>query len=225
MSVPHADVEVASPHASQFACFRNPSVASETTDHGTLPGEKISSADTHGLLYPRTDGDEESKFGFWGELDGAKSSSETDSSYNKRSVVMRSAATFCYLCCAFSVMFLAHFGIYFAVDLAFSHHELGTGMSEWILYRHQLPQSTSYGIKFCLETPSREAPRPQTWRYMQAGTDDRCTTDTVDFILNSKETWKVQPGASLVLRNEEPYLARIEQTRTPTVSREQVQAP
>jgi hypothetical protein len=59
---------------------------------------------------------------------------------------MREAATFCSLWCAFSVIILAAFGIYFAVDLAFSHYGLGTGMVEWIMYRHQLPSSTSYGV-------------------------------------------------------------------------------
>jgi hypothetical protein len=80
-------------------------------------------------------------------------------------------------------------------------------------------------MKFCLESPDREAPRPQAWRYIIPGTNDRCTTDTIKFILNSKETWKVQPGASLLLGNEKPYLDRFEQTRASIVSREQVQAP
>lgn len=60
---------------------------------------------------------------------------------------------------------------------------------------------------------------------MRAAAGDFCATDTIDFILDSKEAWKVQPGASPVLRNEEPYLDQIEKTQTPTVSREQVQVP
>ena len=60
---------------------------------------------------------------------------------------------------------------------------------------------------------------------MRAAAGNFCATDTIDFILDSKETWKFQPGAILVLRNEEPYLDQIEKTQTRTVSREQVQVP
>jgi hypothetical protein len=144
MSVPHAYVDVALPHASLLAYSRSPAAASEVRDHSTLSSEKFSSADTHELLYPRTD-DDESKYGFWGELDGAESSSQEDSSYNKRSVV-RGAATFCCLWCVLSAIVLGVFGLYFALDLAFSHYRLCTGMAEWVMYRHQLPPSTSYGV-------------------------------------------------------------------------------
>ncbi|CAN9446641.1 unnamed protein product [Alternaria alternata] len=125
-------------------------------DHHDLPSEKTSSTGAYELLQARIDNDDESKYGFWGELGETKSSSE---------------------------------------------------------------------IKFCLESPNREAPSAQVWRYMRAATGDSCATDTIDFILDPKEAWKVQPGASLVLRNEQPYLDQIEKTQTPTVSREQVQVP
>jgi hypothetical protein len=79
-------------------------------------------------------------------------------------------------------------------------------------------------MRFCLETPNREAPGLQAWHYLTAGTDNRCTTNTIDFILNPKEARKVQPDSILVLRNEKPYLDRREQIRAPAISLEQVQA-
>jgi hypothetical protein len=146
MWVSHTNIGVALPHASLLAYFRNPAPALEAKYHGMPPSESSSSADAHQMLYPRTyDHDDESRYGFWGELDWAKSSSEADSFYNKGSV-MRRAATFCCLWCVFSVIILGAFGLYFAVDFVFSQYGLGTGMAEWIMSRHQVSPSTSYGV-------------------------------------------------------------------------------
>ncbi|KAI4674598.1 uncharacterized protein J4E88_008335 [Alternaria novae-zelandiae] len=88
-----------------------------------------------------------------------------------------------------------------------------------------LPPSNIRGIRFCLETPNREAPGPQAWHYLKVGTGDRCTTDTIDFLLNSKEAWKIQPDAILLLRDDASYLDQHEQIRAPVISREELQAP
>lgn len=146
MSVPHTDVDVTFPHYTSLPpYFGNHPPAFEQRDHHDLPSEKTSSTGIYELLQARTDNDDESKYGFWGELDETKSSSEVDSSYNKRSFVSE-LATFCSFWCAFSVLMLGAFGLYFAVDLAFSRYGLGTGMAEWAIHRHQLPPSTSYGV-------------------------------------------------------------------------------
>ena len=145
MSVPHTDVDVTFPHYTSLPpYFGNHLPAFEQRDHHDLPSEKTSSTGAY-ELQARTDTDDESKYGFWGELDETKSSSEVDSSYNKRSFVSE-LATFCSFWCAFSVLMLGAFGLYFAVDLAFSRYGLGTGMAEWAIHRHQLPPSTSYGV-------------------------------------------------------------------------------
>ncbi|KAH6840309.1 hypothetical protein AA0118_g5185 [Alternaria tenuissima] len=217
MSVPHTDVDVTFPHYTSLPpYFGNHPPALEKRDHHDSTSEKTSSTGAY-ELQARTDTDDESKYGFWGELDETKSSSEMERLF------MSAIAKFCFYLCAYCVLVLGGaFGLYFAFELAFGRYGLGTGTA---IHRHQLPPSTSYGIKFCLESPNREAPSAQAWRYMRAATGDCCATDTIDFILDSKETWKVQPGAILVLRNEEPYLDQIEKTQTRTVSREQVQVP
>ena len=74
-------------------------------------------------------------------------------------------------------------------------------------------------------TPNREAPGPQAWHYLKADIGDQCTTDTIDFILNPKEAWKVQPNAILLLRDDASHLGQHEQIRAPATSREQPQAP
>ncbi|KAI4931714.1 hypothetical protein J4E85_004310 [Alternaria conjuncta] len=105
-------------------------------------------------------------------------------------------------------MILGAFSLYFAVDLVLSHYGLGTGMAE-----------------FCLETPNREAPGPQAWHYLKTDTGNHCTTDTIDFILNPKEAWKVQPNAILLLRDDASYLDEHGQIRAPVISQEEPQTP
>jgi hypothetical protein len=54
-------------------------------------------------------------------------------------------AVFCCFWCVFSVI-LGAFSLYFVIDLAFSYYGMGDGMAEWVIYRHQVPSSTSYGV-------------------------------------------------------------------------------
>ncbi|KAH6865052.1 hypothetical protein BKA58DRAFT_237873 [Alternaria rosae] len=169
MSTSNTDVDAALPHASLLAYFPDSAAVSKATDTGISSNENSHGTYTHKLLHAHTDDDdddddddEESKLGFWGEVDGAKSSSGSYSFCEGRSA-WRGAAAFCCLWCAFSVIIPGAFGLYFAVDLAFSHYGLGTGMAEWVMYRQQLPPSNIRWIEFCLETPNREAPGPQAW--------------------------------------------------------------
>jgi hypothetical protein len=53
-------------------------------------------------------------------------------------------------------------------------------------------------MSFCLVSPNREAPGPQSWRHMLPGTLDECTTDTVSLTIGSKETGMIRPGDVLL---------------------------
>ncbi|KAI4634246.1 uncharacterized protein J4E87_001418 [Alternaria ethzedia] len=141
------DADVALPHTSLLAYFRDSAAVQETTDTGILSSNNTDGTNAHQLLHPPTDDneDEESGLGFWGEVDGAKSSSESYSFGESRSA-WRGAAAFCCLWCAFSVMILGAFSLYFAVDLVLSHYGLGTGMAEWVMYRQQLPPTNIRGV-------------------------------------------------------------------------------
>ena len=145
MSTSNTDANVTLPHASLLAYFR---AVHKATDTGILPSENSRGTNAHQLLRPPTeddDDDEESRLGFWGEVDGPRSSSGSYSFSESRSA-WRGAAAFCCLWCAFSVIILGAFGLYFTVDLAFSHYGLGTGMAEWVVYRQQLPPSNTRGV-------------------------------------------------------------------------------
>jgi len=147
MSTSNTDADVALPHASLFAYFRDPAAVHKATDTDILSNENSRGTNAHQLLRPPSDDDddEESRLGFWGEVDGPKSSSGSYSFDESRSA-WRGAAAFCCLWCAFSVIILGAFGLYFTVDLAFSHYGLGTGMAEWVMYRQQLPPSNTRGV-------------------------------------------------------------------------------
>jgi hypothetical protein len=140
MSFSHTNVDGALLHASLLAYFWDSAATCEARDTGNLPSENTSGTNAHQLLHSCLDDDEESRYGFWGEPDVVERLSGPDSSCKIRSAT-RGAATFCCLWCAFSVIIFGAFGLYFAVDLAFSHYGLGTGMAEWVMYGHPFPWS------------------------------------------------------------------------------------
>jgi hypothetical protein len=69
-------------------------------------------------------------------------------------------------------------------------------------------------MTFCLQTPNREAPGPQMWQYMVPGSSADCMTDTIAFIVNPQEAWKVQPDDRLLLGNGIPHQEAHVQRRT-----------
>jgi hypothetical protein len=161
MSPAHADTDVALPHASLLAYFRNPAAALEPRDSSTSPEPDVKGTETRHFLHTRSRStgseDEESKCGFWGERssfeDDTKSSSGSTPTWGKSTVAKGAAAFYC-VWCAFSIIILGAFGLYFVVDLAFSYYGMGTGMSQWVMYRHQLPSTTSHGVSQCSATRS-----------------------------------------------------------------------
>ncbi|KAF1828596.1 hypothetical protein BDW02DRAFT_574737 [Decorospora gaudefroyi] len=198
-----ADTHVALPHASLLAYFRNPAAAFEARDSGRLSETDSEDSKTHQLLAHQdkdaTSEDEEWQCGFWGER--LKDSYEP----SHRDSLTKGATAFWCFWSAISIFMLAAIGLYFVVDLTFSYYGMGTGMSQWVLYRHQLPPSTSYSMEFCLQAPNREPPRPRLWRYMVPGSDKVCATDSIEFIVNPRVAWKVRPDDVLVVGDDVPH--------------------
>ncbi|RMZ69630.1 hypothetical protein GMOD_00006463 [Pyrenophora seminiperda CCB06] len=122
MSSPYEDANIVLPHASLLAWFRDP-VA-------------VASAE-----------DEESKCGFLNDTDNVINPIETASSCKRQSIT-KDAVAFCCLWCAFSIVVLGSFGLYFAIDLLLSHYGMGTGVAQWAMHR---PSSTSYGVSQLLQ--------------------------------------------------------------------------
>jgi len=46
-------------------------------------------------------------------------------------------------------------------------------------------------MHFCLATPNRQAPGPQTWRYVEGDAVAGCKTDILTLLASSTEVWKV----------------------------------
>ena len=76
-------------------------------------------------------------------------------------------------------------------------------------------------MKFCLQTPNREAPGPQTWRY---STLDDCATDTIALIVDPREAWKLQPDDRLLLGNSIAQQDSHVQPRKPVTVEEKIRA-
>jgi hypothetical protein len=246
MSPAHTDTDIALPHASLLAYFRNPAVTSEARDNGTFPEPKVKGFGARHFLHTRNSSvgseDEESKCGFWSERssleDDVKISSDSTTTWSKKSVA-KGALAFCCFWCAFSIVILGASGLYFFVDLALSHDGLVTGMSQWAVYRHpsyEVSQThnilicrapadaQSLQMKFCLQTPNRVAPGPQTWRYMASATIDDCTTGTIALIVSPEESWKLQPDDRLLLGDSIAQQGSHIQPRKPTTVEEKIRA-
>lgn len=121
MLKPYKRAGVTLPHTSLLARFRN-RVAAATEE-------------------------EESKCGFFRDTNDVKYSSEFTLS-RKGQLIAEEAVAFCCLWCAFSIVVLGTFGLYFAVDLALGHYDMGTGVAQWVMGRQKSPSSTLYGVSW-----------------------------------------------------------------------------
>jgi hypothetical protein len=59
-------------------------------------------------------------------------------------------------------------------------------------------------MHFCLATPNRQAPGPQTWRYAVGERISDCATDTLTLMASSTEAWKVFSDDEVVFGDDLP---------------------
>jgi len=59
-------------------------------------------------------------------------------------------------------------------------------------------------MNFCLATPNRQAPGPQTWRYVEGGGIADCTTETLTLMASSTEMWKAFPDDEVMIGDDLP---------------------
>jgi len=79
-------------------------------------------------------------------------------------------------------------------------------------------------MEFCLDRPKRDAPGPQTWHYMVPGTNDQCPTDTIAFIVDPSEAWKIHPDDYLTLGYDVTRKDRHVRAQRPLAAEENVRA-
>ncbi|KAF1848747.1 uncharacterized protein K460DRAFT_277935 [Cucurbitaria berberidis CBS 394.84] len=201
-------MDVALPHASLLTYFRRPTAAAEPNTSEASPPPYSNCNDTHSKLFAITQTreveDEESQCGFPDE--GTPYHDDDDNNNAFKSIALRDTRNskqnvyaFCCFWCASSVCVLIAFGIFFALDLGFSQIGYGTGMAQWMIHGPARRSSTQHEMRFCLATPNREAPGPQTWRYIAPMTYDDCATEITTLLASPSEFWKLLPGDEILM--------------------------
>ena len=56
-------------------------------------------------------------------------------------------------------------------------------------------------MRFCLDTPNRQAPGPQMWRYMTRD-GHKCDTEIVSLFAKDSELWKMKVGDEILVGEE-----------------------
>jgi hypothetical protein len=64
---------------------------------------------------------------------------------------------------------------------------------------------------FCLASPNRQAPGPQTWRYIRPDNVASCTTEVVTLSAASTEQWKLHLDDESLLGDDMPVKTGFEQ--------------
>ncbi|CAO2654042.1 Nn.00g107750.m01.CDS01 [Neocucurbitaria sp. VM-36] len=223
MSAPYTDDDVALPHASLLSYFRRPTAAPEANTSESSPPPYSNCHDSHLDLFNdpndpqvRVVEDEESQHTPFHDNDQKGSYRWNVADQNKHS--HRNAYAFCCFWCSLSTFILAVLAIFFVVDLGFSQFGYGTGMARSMIHWNARPSNTQYEVSksvsdvgnptwrhmliinvfpqmhFCLATPNREAPGPQSWRYMSATTYTDCVTEIVTLLASPSELSKLHPG-------------------------------
>lgn len=59
-------------------------------------------------------------------------------------------------------------------------------------------------MHFCLATQNRQAPGPQTWRYLERDGIAHCTTEVLTLLASSTEVWKVLSDDNVSIGDDSP---------------------
>lgn len=164
---------------------------------------------------------------------GDRKNSDEESIYGL-STVKRDHCGFYDLCCfwcAVSVCILCALGMFFALDVAFSQFGMGTGLAMGMVRGSTSQANASYEVSsnpvtylkivsliqflsqmnFCLASPNRQAPGPQTWRYIRPDNIASCTTEVVTLSAASTEQWKLRLDDESLFGDDLPVNTGFEQ--------------
>ncbi|KAF1915882.1 hypothetical protein BDU57DRAFT_556238 [Ampelomyces quisqualis] len=153
----------------------------ETSDPAPPPYEVPNPA-----LSPRScTKDEERSCGLWSEKESSSSGGYTGLRLTTVARDHHGFYAFCCFWCAVLVCILGAFGVFFTLDIVFSTFGMGTGIAGWMMQRE------GYDMHFCLASPNRAAPGPQTWRYIRPDDIPNCGTEVVTLAAKATEHWKL----------------------------------
>ncbi|KZM28133.1 uncharacterized protein EKO05_0001151 [Ascochyta rabiei] len=99
------------------------------------------------------------------------------------------------------VVTLVSCAIYLGLDLALNQYGLGMGLIDRIRGGRLPPSPIARELHFCLSSPNREAPGPQTWHLMSSRQHRECTTEVVTLLATPTEVWKLRSDDDIVFGN------------------------
>jgi hypothetical protein len=65
-------------------------------------------------------------------------------------------------------------------------------------------------MQFCLATPNRQAPGPQTWRYVEGEGVSDCMTEVLTLLASSDQVWKILSNDNVVFDDDFPLVSGYE---------------
>jgi hypothetical protein len=216
----HIDDIVYVPHTGQLARLQFSTPQPQDLDRESAPPPYN---DYDGYYFPpkpHTAGlmtfDEEARCGFWDEGDALSNDRKPPRPRTSKRANHCLYTSFSFLIAVlycFSVGTAAIFGF----DLILTQLGLGFGLVQWLV----LGQDTSCNVStnlivakcpqikrltilssqmhFCLATPNRQAPGPQTWRYITPDDIASCTTEVFTLSASATEQWKLRFSDALFL--------------------------
>ncbi|KAF2822991.1 hypothetical protein CC86DRAFT_409762 [Ophiobolus disseminans] len=207
MTISRLDYNIALPHAGLLLYIRRTALSSQRPDTNSpsLSSDEQASHNAQGRgNRPIKDDDQESNLGFWGEHRHDQKGTQSVAHLDLVKRGYHGAYAFCCFWFAFSICILGAFSAFFVLDLVFTQLGMGTGMATWMMHRNVGQESASYEMHFCLATPNRQAPGPQTWRYIEGDGIVDCTTEALTLVASSSEVWKLFPDDTVSIRDDLP---------------------
>ncbi|KAH4943182.1 hypothetical protein HBI79_014940 [Parastagonospora nodorum] len=205
MATYHENNDVALPHAGLLSYFHPRTSHAQPSEHAPPPYNDIEGLLTTPILTidEAKDADERSDYSYCPDCDSFDCERGTFVlTTMKRD--HRGFYAFCCFWCAVAVCILGAFGIFFTLDLVFSQFGMGTGLAMWMIRGNPSHADISYDMSFCLTSPNRQAPGPQTWRYIGSGGHVDCTTEVSTLSATASEQWKLRIDDEILFGDDLP---------------------
>ncbi|XPS68905.1 hypothetical protein M3J09_001185 [Ascochyta lentis] len=198
MSLPNCDSDVALPHAGLLSYFRQ---------HDGVDGCDKSAQTAHTASHFPSDAkhkvfDEEAQSDFWdvGNITDTEYDDLPQPAHRRYQGMFQSFHDFWSFVC---VVALVSCAIYLSLDLTLSQYGMGMGLTDRIMGKHLPPPPMARELHFCLASPNREAPGPQTWHLMSSRPHDDCTTEVATLLATPSEVWKLRSDGDIVFGDEQ----------------------
>ncbi|KAF2634518.1 hypothetical protein P280DRAFT_238951 [Massarina eburnea CBS 473.64] len=205
MSTGRSNVMDALPHASLLTYFQRPRPrqSHRTSRYYQRPPPPYS-ADCARPLLPRipevdpetldVEGDEESQVGSWGEGPASKYYDEDSDEEEEDEGEGERESEGCSWGFYISLVCYALLVLLLVLNLDALLSRMGVGTAKYT--------STSQKMKFCLDSPNRDAPVTRVWRYMPPLSHEDCTTQIATLTAASVDAWRLHSDDKILFGDD-----------------------